>query len=221
MSLVSSAIIQDIKVLCEAGGVSMAYFYFDFRDANKQGLRDIVTSFLTQLSAHSSLCCDILSELRSVHDNGRKQPSDIVLVKTLKDMLTLPDQRPIYLIVDALDESPNTYGIPSPRDMVLQLVKELVDLRLPNLRICVTGRPEFDIRDALESLNPRRLSLHVQNGQKEDIVDYIKSVVYSNSEQLIRRWRTEDKEFVIKVLSERADGVYVDHFTLAILVQFV
>jgi len=32
-------------------------------------------------------------------------------------------------------------------------------------------------------------------------------VVYSNSETIMRRWRTEDKELVVKVLSERADGM--------------
>jgi hypothetical protein len=31
----------------------MAYFYFDFRNANKQGLRDLIPSLLTQLSDRS------------------------------------------------------------------------------------------------------------------------------------------------------------------------
>jgi hypothetical protein len=139
MSLVSSTIIQDVKALCEVGEASMAYFYFDFRNANKQGLHDLVPSLLTQLSAHSSLRCDILSELHLAHDSGRKQPSDSVLTKCLKDMLTLPDQRPIYLIMDALDESPDISGFPSARERVLQLLADLVDLRLPNLHICVTA----------------------------------------------------------------------------------
>jgi hypothetical protein len=90
---------------------------------------------------------------------------------------------------------------------VLQLVKELVELRLPDLHICVTSRPEIDIRDILEPLKSRQVSLHDQSGQKQDIVDYVKSVVYSESEPIMRRWRTEDKELVIKVLSERADGM--------------
>ena len=185
----------------------MAYFYFDFRDANKQGLRDLVPSLLTQLSARSGPRCDILSDLYLAHDEGKKQPSERRLVECLKKMLILPDHRPTYLIIDALDESPNTSGIPSPRERVLQLVKELVELRLPDLHICVTSRPEVDIRDILEPLTSRRVSLHDQSGQKEDIVEYIKSVVYSDSEPIMRRWRAEDKELVIEVLSERADGM--------------
>jgi hypothetical protein len=219
MSLDSSTIIQDIGALCEARGASMAYFYFDFRNDNKQGLRDLVPSLLTQLSARSSLHCDILSKLYSVHDSGTKQPSDSVLTKCLKDMLTLPDQPPIYLIMDALDESPNTFGIPSPRESVLELLEELVDLRLPNLHICVTSRPEIDVRDVIVPLTSLRVSLHDQSGQKKDIADYVRSVVYSNKEPIMRRWKKEDKDHVIEILSERADGMYVDHFMLVILVE--
>ena len=186
----------------------MAYFYFDFRDANKQGLRDLLSSLLAQLSASSGPRCDLLSELYSAHDEGKNQPSDTALAGCLKAMLTLHDQLPTYLIIDALDESPNTSGIPSPRERVLHLLKELVDLRLQqDLHICVTSRPEIDTRDVLEPLTPHRVSLHDQSGQKQDIVDYVKSVVYSNSEPIMRRWRTEDKELVIEVLSERADGM--------------
>jgi NACHT domain len=207
MSPTSSTVIQDIKDMCKTGNASMAYFYFDFRDANKQGLQNLVRSLLSQLSVHLASRCDILSNLYSVHDEGKNQPSDSDLAECLKKMLTLPDQCPTYLIIDALDESPNTPGIPPPREKVLQLVKDLVELCLPNLHICVTSRPEIDIRKVFERLTSRQVSLHDQSGQKEDIAAYVRSVVYSDSEQIMRRWRMEDKELVIKTLSERADGM--------------
>jgi hypothetical protein len=122
-------------------------------------------------------------------------------------MLTLPDQCPIYLIMDALDECSNLSEIPSPRNRVLQLVKELVNLHVPNLHICVTSRPEVDIRDVLEPLTSHRVSLHDQSGQQKDIENYVRSVVYSDSEPIMRRWRKEDKEHVIEVLSKLADGM--------------
>jgi hypothetical protein len=185
----------------------MAYFYFDFRDFNKQHWRDLIPSLLTQLSARSDACHDILSRFYSDNDEGTRQPGDDTLTRCLKEMLTLPDQRPIYLIIDALDECSNISGIPSPRDRVLRLVKELVDLQVPNLHICVTSRPEVDIRDVLEPLTSRLVSLHDQSGQKEDIVDYVRSIVYSDSEPIMRRWRKEDKELVVETLSNQADGM--------------
>jgi hypothetical protein len=207
MSPFSSTVIQDIEAMCKTGNASMAYFYFDFRNANKQGLQDLVRSLLTQLSAPLGLHCDILSDLYLTHDKGKNQPGDNDLSKCLKEILTIPNRHPTYLIIDALDESPNTPGIPSPREKVSQLVKELVELHLPSLHICVTSRPEIDIRKVLEPLTSRRVSLHDQSGQKEDIADYVRAVVYSTSEQIMRRWRAEDKELVIKTLSERADGM--------------
>ena len=203
----SSTVIQDIKAMCDAENASMAYFYFDFRNAGKQGLQDLLRSLLIQLSAHSASRCDILSSLHTAHDKGKNQPGDRDLAECLKNMLKLPNQRRTYLIIDALDESPNSPGIPSPRQKVLRLVEELVEFFLPNLHICVTSRPEIDIRNVLEPLTSRRVSLHDQSGQKEDIADYVRSVVYSNSEQIMRRRRMEDKELVIESLSERADGM--------------
>ena len=195
--------------MCDADRASMAYFYFDFRDTDKQHWRHLITSLLTHLSSDSTRGrhCDILSRLYSENDGGAQQPSDDTLKSCLKEMLTLPDQRPIYLIIDALDECSNTSGIPSHRNRVLQLVKELVDLHLPDLHICVTSRPEVDIRHFLEPLTSRRVSLHDQSGQMKDIEDYVRSVVYSDSEPIMRRWKDEDKELVIATLSERADGM--------------
>ena len=193
--------------MCKAGQASIAYFYFDFRDINKQHWRDLVPSLLTQLSAQLGPCCDILSRLHSDHGNGAQQPKDDALKQCLIEMLTVRGQGPIYLIIDALDECPDTSEVPSPRNRILQLLEELADLHIPNLRICVTSRPEFDIRDFLAPLTFRQVSLHDQSGQKQDIADYVRSVVYSDSERIMWRWRKEDKELVIETLSERADGM--------------
>ena len=185
----------------------MAYFYFDFRDLEKQHRRNLLPSLLIQLSAQSRPCCDILSRLYSAHDNGEQKPSDSVMIQCLKDMLTLTRSRPIYIILDALDECPNWPGIPSPREQVISLVKDLVDLHLPHLHICVTSRPEFDIRATLTPLAHRCVSLHDESGQKKDIVDYVNSVVHSDSETVMKKWREDDKKMVVETLSEKADGM--------------
>jgi NACHT domain len=183
----------------------MAYFYFDFRDINKQNRRDLLPSLVTQLSDQSHRHCDILNDLYLRHGGGAQKPSEDELIQCLKDMLTLRDQQPVYLIIDALDECPDTSGMPSSREQALDLVKELIELSSPNLRLCVTSRPEIDIRRALEPLTSLRVSLHEQSGQKQDIVDYVTSVVQSDAK--MGRWRDEDKKLVIETLSERADGM--------------
>jgi len=183
----------------------MGYFYFDFRNPDKQDCHGLVTSLLTQLSSQSGPHFDILSRLYSDHDSGARKPSDIVLARCMTEMLTLPDQRPTYLIMDALDECPNTSDCPSPRETVLRLIKGLVGSRIPNLHICVTSRPEMDIQHILGPLTSYRVALHEEYGQREDINQYIRAMVYSDRK--MRRWREEDKELVINTLSERSSGM--------------
>jgi hypothetical protein len=59
---------------------------------------------------------------------------------------------------------------------VLGVLEKLLDLDLPNLRICVTSRPEVDIRDTLERRASHHMSLHDESGQNNDILDYISSM---------------------------------------------
>ena len=183
----------------------MAYFFFDFKDTRKQDTHTLLSSLVVQLSHQSAPLCDILFDCHSTHQSGSRQPNDRSLTTCLEDMVKVSAPVPIYLVLDALDECPNTTGIPSSRDKVLALIEKLVQLNLPNLHICITSRPEIDIRTFLEPLTTDRMSLHDQSGQKKDIVDYVKSVVYSDIN--MRRWREEDKKVVIDVLSERADGM--------------
>ena len=195
--------------VCEAGSAMMAYFYFDFKDLKKQTCRDLLLSLVSQLSTRSSYCCGILHDIYEAHEDGNRQPSDDTLKECLKRMLRLrlPGQGPIFIVLDALDECPDSFTFPSPRDEVLQLVKGLIDLHLPELHLCVTSRPEVDICAVLVPLAFRSVSLQEENGQKADIAEYIRNVANSCSSTAMRRWRTEDKNMVIETLTERADGM--------------
>ena len=201
----SSSVIQDIVTLHDAGRASMAYFYFDFKDIDKQKLQKLLPSLLIQLSARSDARCGLLSQLYSSHDRGIKKPNDHSMIKCLKEMLALDAQGPTYIIMDAIDECPLTSSVPSPREEVLELVEELVGLHLPDVHICVTSRPELDIHAILEPLTPYPVSLHDETGQKQDIADYVRSFVHRD--RRMRGWRDEDKDLVIGTLPEKADGM--------------
>jgi hypothetical protein len=207
MSLISSAIVEDIKHLRKATSALLGYYYFDFKDVAKRDLRGLLSCLLTQLVDDSDHCWDILSQFHTNCRDGSEQPSEAALGRCLRDMLELPGQVPIYIIVDAVDECPNTAGTPSPREKVLQFLEDLVGWKFSNLHICVTSRPEHDIQAILNPLatGPRRVSLHEEGGQREDIISYVRSFVLKD--RSMRRWRAEDKELVISTLSERADGM--------------
>jgi hypothetical protein len=201
----SSSIIRDIKPIHATGLASVAYYYFDFKDSGKQDCRGLLSSLLARLWTRSHHGHDILSSLYKGHDKGSRQPSEVDLIRCLKDVLILPGHGRVYIIVDAVDESPNRPGIPSPREKVLQLIKELVDLRHPDIHVCITSRPEVDIQRVLEPLAPHAVSIHHEGGQRSDIINYIKSVVESDAN--MRKWRLEDRQLVIDSLSQKANGM--------------
>ena len=189
----------------KSGLASLGFFYFDFREDEKRDLRGLLSSVLVQLCHQSDSYFRILSTFYSEHANGLRHPSSDALMKCLKDILEVPGQAPVYLIVDGLDECSNSSDMPSPREKVLMLLEELIKLQFPNLRICVTSRPEVDIKVALEPLTFYSLSLHEEDGQIEDIKNYIRSVV--SADPKMRRWKAADRELVIDVLMKKSDGM--------------
>jgi len=194
-----------LKKSRKAGLASIVFFYFDFKDESKKNARGALSSLLVQLAAQSDHYSEILSALYSEHDAGSLQPSDDALKASLRSILAVPDQAPIYIVIDALDECPNSTDTPSPRENVLSLVEWLVESRFSNLWVSVTSRTEADIEAILQPLASHIISLHTETGQKEDITNYIKWFVNSNPRA--RKWRKEDKELVIEKLSDRADGM--------------
>src|SRR6266403_5271585 len=203
--LTSSAIIENIITMEKSGLASLGFFYCDFREDVKRDLRGFLSSILVQLSNKSDSYSHILSKFYSDHADGSQHPGDDELVECLKDILSVQGQAPVYLIVDGLDECSAISATPSPREEVLTFLKDLIDTQVPNLRICITSRPEIDIKDVLEPLTFRSVSLHDETGQVKDIGNYIRSIV--NTDPNMRRWKAADKELVMDVLIKKSDGM--------------
>jgi hypothetical protein len=201
----SSTIIKEIEVMRKCGLASLAFYYYDFREDEKKDRRGLLSSVVFQLSDQSDAYHDILSTFFSNHGDGAQTASDDELARCLKKLLGLPGQAPVYLIIDALDECSNSSSLSPPREKVLLLLQDLIDSRLSSLRICVTSRPEIDIKLVLEPVAFRSVSIHDERGQMEDIENYIKWTV--NSHRKMRRWRPEHKQLVIDVLTKRANGM--------------
>ena len=201
----SSAIIEDIETLRKSGNASLAMYFYDFRDDLKKDLRGLLSSMLFQLCDQSDSYYNILSTFHSTHRDGAQSPRDEELIQCLVDLLKLPGPRPVYLIVDGLDESPNTSTQSFHREQVLSVLDDLVKARLQNLRLCVTSRPEIDIKAILEPLAFRSVSLENESGQKKDIKGYIESIVHVDKK--MKSWNPKQKQLVIDVLTEKADGM--------------
>ena len=207
MEILSSAIIKNIKHMQESRSALIAYYYFDFKDVSKRDLRGLLGSILLQLVGDSDSCRHALHQLFMICRDGSEQPSEAALTQCLETMIDLPQQIPIYLIFDALDECPNDSGTPSAREKVLDFIQGLFRSSHPNVFVCITSRPEQDISAALNPFTSTSnfVSLHDESGQRLDIDSYVRSFVQTDA--AMRRWRAEDKELVISVLPERAAGM--------------
>jgi len=117
-------------------------------------------------------------------------------------MLALQGQGSLYLVIDALDECPNSSGCPTLREQVLAVLRELIQMQLPHVHFCITSLPEIDIRDALGPLATHSVPLHKQAGQNQDIDNYINDFVVSDS--WMQHWGEEEKQLVIQTLKRRA-----------------
>ena len=188
----------------KTGLASLAFFYCDFREDRKTELRGLLSSFLVQLYHQSDSYFDLLSKFYSEHDKGSRPASDNALARCLMDLLKLPGLAPVYLIVDALDECPKPSVVRSPRAEVLLFIEKLVTTQIRNLRVCVTSRPELDIKDVLNPLIFRSVSLHDESGQKRDIEDYIKSAINTCT---TKRWKEGHRKLAIDVLTEKSNGM--------------
>ena len=203
----SSSIIKDIQDMGLTGLAILAIFYFHFGDNTKQNARNLLSSILIQLCSQSDKFSQVLSSIYSSHGSGSREPSMDTLLECLKTILGLQGQAPLYIVVDALDECLNSSGLQTQRQEVLGIVKELIDLKLPNLHFCVTSRPAIDIQRAFDPLNPYNVSLHDQDGQIKDLAEYVKSVV--GSDATMQNWPAKVKELVIDTLTKKGGRMYV------------
>jgi hypothetical protein len=98
-NLLGHPVLRSFKIILklrDSGNAFIAYFYFDFRDSDKQRLRNMLPSLFIQPSAGSDSRCDTLSRLYSDHGSDVQKPSDRTMTECLKTMLTAPSQDPTY-----------------------------------------------------------------------------------------------------------------------------
>src|SRR5579863_633864 len=98
----SSSIIEDLRVICRTGLATLAIFFCDFRDKNKQNARNLLSSILIQLCRQSDEFSRLLSSVYSAHGNGSQQPGIDALLECLKAMLALQGQGTLFIVLDAL-----------------------------------------------------------------------------------------------------------------------
>lgn len=141
---------------------------------------------------------DSHTDLARLHDSYRTGiPPAIVLIAHLRHLIQKFDQ--VYILLDALDESPR-YG---QRDQVLNTIETMRKWLLPGLHLLVTSRDEPDIRESLSPVGDEEVIM--KNAEiNHDISNFISGQLKIDPK--LRKWRAHHDR-IQQVLAERAQGV--------------
>ena len=179
--------------------VSVAYFYFDFNELEKQKSDVMIRSLVTQLSEQSTKELKELKHLFSFCNNGQRQPDTKSLLTVLKDILKGFNEA--YVIIDALDECLD-------RQQLLESVEEIQKWRLPQLHMLLTSRQLPDIQEVLELWTSSQDRILIQSALVDaDILIYVHETLQNDRE--LKRWRNKPQvqEEIKATMMEKADGM--------------
>jgi hypothetical protein len=177
--------------------VGIAFFYFTFNDQSKQDESAMLRTWLLQLASQLP---DGYKDLTQIYESYQTStPPPQVLLDYVRRSIERFDQ--VYLLVDALDESPRK----NLRKKVLQTLEMIRSWGLAGLHLFVTSRDEPDIRKAFNSSAVEEIAMR-NGGIDDDIASYISSQL--TADRSLQNWLPH-RQKIQETLTKGARGVYV------------
>jgi hypothetical protein len=200
-TILSSAVIEHVFQYCSDNpATAIAYFYFDFNDAQKQDPELMLRSLLCQLLERVTTTSESIETLASLCRNKQQQPSQQALMTLMEHVIQEFAQ--VYIVIDALDEC-------TQRSELMDLLKILLKSQPPNLHLLVTSRKERDIELLLQPWLREEDAMYLQSDVVDkDIQQYIRQRL-SMDKSLIK-WEKDTKirEEIEAALTHGAHGMY-------------
>lgn len=193
--LCSTAIQHTLRHVQSRKGCAVGFFYFTFRDDSKQDVSAFLRATLLQLCHQVAGVEKELTHLRESNPNG--YPPDAILIEYVRQAITMSQH--VYLLVDALDESPDD----GRRADVLSVLQTMRKWALTSLHLLVTSRNIVDIRESLDAVGDNAIGLR-NDSIDEDISQYVSYKVEHDPQ--LRRWGSH-RETIKEHLSQKARGV--------------
>jgi len=199
-TILSSTIVEHLQTLSTQ---TLLYFYFDFTDAEKQTLRGVVCSLISQLYHTCKSAQEPLDAFFSSFDRST-QPSRESLCKVLYNMIERAGE--VWIVLDAIDECAERKG--GPTEGLLLWMRDLVKWGKSNVHCLVTSRPEQDIRAELSGLTTGKSRISIQSDLvNDDILAYICTKVRDG--EGLKRWRgrPDIQKEIEEHLAKKAEGM--------------
>ncbi|EXJ66908.1 uncharacterized protein A1O5_10103 [Cladophialophora psammophila CBS 110553] len=178
----------------------VAYFFFDFREPEKQQSQTMLRSLLHQAAIQCHPFPDFLRQLPARFTASHLVPIS-ELVSLLLRVLELFDTS--FIFVDALDECDN-------RDEIFSALEDLVGC--PNagtiVRLICSSRDELDIRRRFDPYNFHRevLSPTVVDN---DIAIYVKGLMEEDPRGRYKKLRQGTKDRIVDDMKAKAGGMFL------------
>lgn len=198
-TILSSTVIENVLQHCDNDpGKVVAYFYFDFNDAQKQDPELMLRSIICQLSQQ---CVEIPADLDALFEacgKGLRQPSSDAISKVTAQIIQEFPQ--VYIVLDSLDEC-------TQRAVLMEILESLAALE--NIHLLVTSRRERDIESGLEDIVSKENRICVQSSLVDmDISRYVRQQLADDKS--LTKWQKDYTvmEEIQAALRNGAHGMY-------------
>ncbi|KAK1993773.1 pfs domain-containing protein [Colletotrichum falcatum] len=162
-TVISSTILD---YLLEENSRFVLSFFFDFSDATKQTFDGMLRSLASQLYRRDFDSAAHLDNAFRAHQDGKTKPTTKALFNIVRTILA--NQRDVYIVLDALDES--TTG-----DEVRSWIKDMFSTpELIGIRLIYTSRPEAEFISEIPTLIGDECCITLNKGVIDvDIYSYV------------------------------------------------
>jgi hypothetical protein len=205
-TVLTSSIVEDLHLEPSPGpstlpGPILLYFFFDFREVEKQTVEEMACSLAYQLYIQDKNFQQPLDSLLKACDDGHQKPTAEQLLEPIMKY-SLAADRKVYIILDALDECT------LPRRELLAWVEKVATCTYHKIHLLATSRKEPDIDLILGRTNLMDQSIAVQTGVvDEDIGAYILHRLRTDAG--FKRWeyRKDLQQMIQESLMRMSDGM--------------
>ncbi|WYZ41181.1 hypothetical protein EsH8_V_000076 [Colletotrichum jinshuiense] len=176
------------------------HFFFDFSDTTKQTVDGLLRSLVFQLYQSGVSSTTHLDNSFEAHKDGKDQPAAKVLLDIIYKSLT--DQKGVYIVFDALDES-------TTRNELLMWIQDFsCRPELSHIQMIYTSRPESEFLQVLPPLIGEYSCFRLEKGAFDaDIGSYVAKRIQESD--FSRKNLSPDLLKLIQIkVGNRADGMF-------------
>jgi hypothetical protein len=170
--------------------VPCVYFYFDFSNAQKQPVINMLSSLLAQLSAST-----VPPEVKQLYQHCHKGTQEATIAQLTDTLIAIADHgNGMYIIVDALDESSDWKALLKVVETVLQ----------SKINLLVTSRKEHNIEMVLS--NSVDFAVAIQDERvNADVCVHVKQCLRHDPD--LSKWDHDLKLEIVTSLTAGAQGM--------------